>query len=139
MGVEIPRNMPADDLEAAIEKAQADLANACLALPPKTDPMLMASPSAVLDVFARSIRRFEKAVSDIIAARSPITDNDKTTITHAIEDGAYAAMQEETRMLTLFRRARDGEAQEGKSAAVREWLGEMDAEFSEIQKTTGSG
>jgi hypothetical protein len=87
--------MPSDDLEAAIEKAQADLAEACRALPLKTDPirLVLAADSSILSVFGRSIRRFERAVADVIAARDPLTDNDRAALVEATENGAYRAMR----------------------------------------------
>jgi hypothetical protein len=97
-----PPDMASDDLQFAIVRAQEDLAKAGASPYLRGDPyrFIMAALSAVLGVFGRSIRRFEKAVSDIIAARSPITANDKAAITEAMENGAYKAVKQEVRRLT---------------------------------------
>jgi hypothetical protein len=94
--------MASDDLQSAIVSAQGDLERAGASPFMRGDPyrFITAALSAVLGVLGRSIRRFEKAVSDIIAARSPITDNDRAAITQAMEDGAYRAVKQEVRRLT---------------------------------------
>lgn len=103
----IPADMPSDDLQTAILDAQATLARAGDAVLPR-DPLrfLLAGLSAVLGVFGRSTRRWERAVADVIAARDPLTDNDRAAIWTAMEDGAFRGMKQEARRVvrTLDRR-----------------------------------
>ncbi len=98
----IPPDMASDDLQTAIVSAQEDLARASNDPVLRDDPLrlVLSGLSAVIGVFGRSTRRWEKAVSDVIAARSPINDNDRAAITQAMEDGAYKAVKQEVRRLT---------------------------------------
>lgn len=97
-----PPDMASDDLQTAIVAAQNDLARA------GDDPFLRGDPlrlvltglSAVLGVFGRSTRRWERAVADVLAARDPVTPNDRAAINQAVEDGAYKAIKQEVRRLT---------------------------------------
>jgi hypothetical protein len=98
----MPRgDMPSDDLQIAIREAQATLIQAGDGMPPR-DPMrfLAAGLSHFLGVLGRTTRRGEKAVADIIEARSPLTVNDTAAITEAMEKGAYKAVKQEVNRLT---------------------------------------
>nr|WP_294516034.1 hypothetical protein [uncultured Rhodopila sp.] len=90
-----PPDMPSDDLQAAIVSAQEDLARAGESPFLRSDPyrFITAALSAVLGVFGRSTRRWERAVADVIAARDPLTDNDRAALVEATENGAYRAMR----------------------------------------------
>jgi hypothetical protein len=102
-----PRDMPSDDLQTAIQEAQATLQQGGNALMPH-DPLrfVMAGLSHLLGVLGRSTRRWERAVADVIAARAPLTDDDRAGIHTAIEDGAFRGMKVEARRVirTLDRR-----------------------------------
>jgi hypothetical protein len=86
--------MPSDDLQAAIQEAQTTLQQGGNALLPQ-DPLrfVMAGLYHVLGVLGRSIRRWERAVADVISARDPLTDNDRAALVEATENGAYRAMR----------------------------------------------
>ena len=108
----IPRNLPADDLQAAIQAAQTDLAAAAEAGPVRRDPyrLILAALSGVLAVFDRSITRWERAVADVIAARDPLSANDRALLraemADAAQKGAYEGMRKEAQRMvrTLDRR-----------------------------------
>jgi hypothetical protein len=93
-----PAGMPSDDLQTAIQEAQATLQQAGEAAP-KRDPLrlVLAGLSAVLGIFARSTRRWERAVADVIAARDPLTGEERATLradlAEAAEKGAYRGMR----------------------------------------------
>src|SRR5271166_1588338 len=96
-----PVNMPADDLDALIQSAQANLALASEAPSMRRDPFrpVLAALSGTLAVFGRSIRRWERAVADVIAARDPLPEEDRQALraelVAAVEDGAYRGMRKE--------------------------------------------
>jgi hypothetical protein len=100
-------DMPSDDLQTAIQEAQTTLQQGGNTLMPH-DPLrfVMAGLSHLLGVLGRTTRRWERAVADVIAARSPITENDRAAMRTAMEDGAYRAMRIEAQRVvrTLDRR-----------------------------------
>lgn len=104
----IPRDMPADDLQAFIRSTQAEL-DAVAATPAmRREPLrlIMTALSGVLGVFGRSITRWERAVADVIAARDPLTEDDRASLVEAVQKGAYDGMRKEARRMvrTLDRR-----------------------------------
>jgi hypothetical protein len=103
-----PREIPSDELQDAIVAAQAGLMQACDAVGTGPDPvrLVLAGLSDTIGIFGKSIRRWERAVADVIAARKPVSDNDRAELVEAVETGAYNGMRKEAqRMLrTLDRR-----------------------------------
>ena len=92
---------PEDDLPALIEAAQADLAAAAEAGPFRRDPyrLVLAGQSKVIEVFGKTVPRWEKAVADVIAARDPLPPEERAALVRelvaATEQGAYQAMRKE--------------------------------------------
>jgi hypothetical protein len=103
----MPRNVPADELQALIETARADLAAAEESPFIRRDPyrLLLSATGDTLAVFGRSITRWERAVQDVIDARV-LSDEDRAAIVTATEDGAYKAMRKEANRIvrTIDRR-----------------------------------
>jgi hypothetical protein len=103
-----PSGPPADDLQALIDGARANLAEAAQQSSMRQDPygIIIGALADVLAVFGRSITRWERAVADVIAAREPVSEDDKKALITAVEDGAYRGMRKEAnRMIrTLDRR-----------------------------------
>jgi hypothetical protein len=106
-----PNDILSDDLHASIQTAQADLARACAVPTMRKDPLrlILAALSSVLGVFGKSIRRWERAVADVIAARSPLPGAEVATLraelVEAVEVGAYNGMRKEAqRMVRTFDR-----------------------------------
>jgi hypothetical protein len=99
--------MPSDDLQTAIQEAQTTLQQGGNALMPQ-DPLrfVLAGLSHLLGVLGRSTRRWERAVADVIAARDPVTDDDRAALIEAMENGAYRGMRIEAQRVvrTLDRR-----------------------------------
>jgi len=87
-------------LQAAIRSAQTDLAVAADAGPVRRDPyrLILGALSGVLGVFDRSIVRWERAVADVIAARS-LTRDDRAALIEAAQQGAYEAMRKEAQRM----------------------------------------
>lgn len=101
-------NVPTDELLIAIEEAQHDLAQASETPQLRKDPLriVLSGISATLGVLGRSTKRWEKATSDVIASRSPLSNDVKAEIIDAVKDGAFRGMRNEAnRMIrTLDRR-----------------------------------
>lgn len=96
-----PANMPSDELRAAIEAAQADLAQAADLPSMRKDPvrLVLMAISGTLGVLGRSTTRWERAVADVIAARDPMTEEDRAALIAAVEDGAYRGMRKEAQRM----------------------------------------
>jgi hypothetical protein len=101
------REIPSDELQDAIASAQASLLQACDAVGTGQDPvrLVLAGLSDTIGIFGKSIRRWERAVADVIAARKPVSDNDRAELVEAVEVGAYNGMRKEAqRMVRTFDR-----------------------------------
>jgi hypothetical protein len=104
-------DIPSDDLQTAIKDAQADLATACASPVLRREPirLVLACLSSVLGVFGRTTTQWERAVADVIAARNPMSDDDraalKADLVEAVENGAFWGMRKEAqRMIRTFDR-----------------------------------
>jgi hypothetical protein len=102
-----PREVPSDELQAAIASAQVSLTQACEAAGTAQDPirLILAGLSDTIGIFGKSIRRWERAVADVVAARE-LSDDDRSALTEATEKGAYNGMRKEAQRMirTLDRR-----------------------------------
>jgi hypothetical protein len=96
-----PEVPASDDLAAAIAGAQAQLATACAAGPLRRDPyrFVLFGLSGALGVLLTTTKRWEKAVADVIAARSPLSPEERGALSAAIveaaKEGARQAMRKE--------------------------------------------
>jgi hypothetical protein len=97
-----PVAVPAtDELVAAVAEAQGELALAGEAAAMRRDPyrLVLAALSAALGVFLKSVRRWERAVADVIAARDPLSAAERADLVRALveatKDGAYQATRKE--------------------------------------------
>jgi hypothetical protein len=97
--------MPSDELQAAINEAQADLATACASPLLRREPirLVLACLSSVLGVFGRSTSRWERAVADVVAARNPLSEDEraalKVELVEAVENGAFRGMRKEAQRM----------------------------------------
>lgn len=98
-------NMPSDDLRAAIEAAQQDLAQASQAPQLRKDPLrfVLSGISATLGVLGRNTVRWEKATADVVAARNPMSKEERDAlraeIIEAVENGANRGMRAEAKRM----------------------------------------
>lgn len=94
-----PREVPSDELQAAIVLAQTGLMQACDAVSTGQEVRLvLAGLADTVGIFGKSIRRWEKATADIIAARN-LSDNDRAALKEAMENGANKGMRAEARRM----------------------------------------
>ncbi len=100
-----PRDMPADDLRDLIQSAQSDLARAGEVPSMRKEPfrLILAALSGTLAVFGRSINRWERAVANVIAARNPLSEEDRIALmaelVQAVENGAFRGMRKEAQRM----------------------------------------
>lgn len=101
-----------DDLRAAIEGAQYDLALAGDVPAMRRDPyrLVLSALSGTLSIFGRSVTRWERAVADVIAARDPLPEADKEALkaelVDAVHQAAFDGMRKEAqRMVRSLDRA----------------------------------
>jgi hypothetical protein len=96
-----PHEIPSDELQAAIVSAQASLAQACEVAGTGQDPirLVLAALADTIGIFGKSIRRWERAVADVIVAQDPLSDDDRSKLVKAVEDGAYNATRKEARRM----------------------------------------
>ena len=91
----------AGELEAAVIDAQAKLARAGEAAEMRRDPyqLVLAGLSAALGVLPGTVRRWDAAVADVIAARHPLTPEERADLVRelveATKEGAYEGTRKE--------------------------------------------
>ena len=92
---------PPDDLLTLIEATRADFAAVVDTGPLGRDPYrgILAGLSGTLAVFGLSVKRWERAVGDVIAARDPLPAEDRAALVGelaaATQQGAFEAMRKE--------------------------------------------
>jgi hypothetical protein len=105
-------DIPSDELRLLIATAQSDLTLAAKDPTMNREPFrfILAGLTGTLSVFGKSISRWERAVADVVAARDPLPEADrtalKTELIAAVEDGAYRGTRKEAQRMirTLDRR-----------------------------------
>ena len=91
----------AGELEAAVAEAQAKLARAAESRAMRHDPYqyLLTGLSLTLGALPKTVRRWEQAVQDVIAARHPLTPEERADLVRALveatKDGAYQGTRKE--------------------------------------------
>ena len=94
-----------DNLLGSIRTAQAKLAQAAAAPEMRREPLqlVLAALSSSLDVFGASSRKWDQAVSDVIAARDPLPPEDREAMVRelvaATQQGAYEGMRKEAQRM----------------------------------------
>lgn len=92
---------PSDELDRSISAAQTDINLAVGSPALRREPyrVILLALSGVLDVFRKSIVRWEGAVASVVAARDPLPAEDRAALVSelvaATEKGAYEAMRKE--------------------------------------------
>ena len=93
--------LDAGELEAAVAEAQAKLAQAAASKAMRHDPYqyVLSGLSGTLGVLPKVVRRWEEAVEDVIAARHPLTPEERADLVRelveATKDGAYEGTRKE--------------------------------------------
>ncbi len=91
----------AGELEAAVAEAQAMLAEAGETPEMRRDPyrFALAGLSLTIGALPRTVRAWDEAVKDVIAARHPLTQEERTDLARAVveatKDGAYEGTRKE--------------------------------------------
>ena len=91
----------AGELETAVAEAQAKLALAGEAAEMRRDPyqIVLAGLSLTLGALPRTVRRWEEAVQAVIAARHPLTQEERADLARALveatKEGAYEGTRKE--------------------------------------------
>lgn len=91
----------AGELEAAVADAQAMLAQAAASKAMRHDPYkhILTGLSDTIGVLPTMVRRWEQAVQDVIAARHPLTSEERADLVRALveatKDGAYQGTRKE--------------------------------------------
>ena len=91
----------ADELDLAVAGAQSKLALAAAGKAMRNDPYqhVLAGLSDTLGVLPTMVRRWDAAVQEVIAARHPLTLEERTDLAHALveatKDGAYEGTRKE--------------------------------------------
>ncbi len=91
----------ADELDVAVAGAQSKLALAAAGKAMRHDPYqhVLAGLSDTLGVLPTMVRRWDAAVQDVIAARHPLTLEERADLAHALveatKDGAYEGTRKE--------------------------------------------
>ena len=92
---------PEDELLASIRTAQTRLAHAAAAPEMRREPLqlILAALSSSLEVFGASSKRWDKAVADVVAARDPLSREEREALVQelvaATRQSAYDAMRKE--------------------------------------------
>ena len=93
--------LDASELETAVAEAQAKLAQAAASKAMRHDPYqhVLCGLSGTLGVLPKVVRRWEEAVEDVIAARHPLTQEERADLVRelveATKDGAYEGTRKE--------------------------------------------
>ena len=106
MGVVVPMTgaegrPPSDDLLDLISATQADFAAAAETGPLRRDPYrgILAALSGVLTILVKSVSRWEKTVTEVIAARDPLPAEERAVLVQelvaATKQGAFEGMRKE--------------------------------------------
>lgn len=104
---------PGDEFDHVLASVQADIAAAAASPHMRKDPygLMLAGLSGTLGVLGLSVRRWERAVGDVIAARAPIPYDQWSTLKEelkvelgaviktGVEDGAHSAVKSEVARL----------------------------------------
>ena len=91
----------AGELEAAVADAQAMLAQAAASKAMRHDPYkhILTGLSDTIGILPTMVRRWEQAVQDVIAARHPLTPEERADLVRALveatKDGAYEGTRKE--------------------------------------------
>ncbi len=91
----------ADELEAAVAEAQAKLAEAGETPEMRRDPyrFALAGLSLTIGALPRTVRAWDEAVKDVIAARHPLTQKERADLARALveatKEGAYEGTRKE--------------------------------------------
>jgi hypothetical protein len=91
----------AGELDASVAEAQAMLAQAAASKAMRHDPYrhILTGLSDTIGVLPTMVRRWEQAVKDVIAARHPLTQEERTDLARAVveatKEGAYEGTRKE--------------------------------------------
>jgi len=91
----------AEELDASVAEAQAMLAQAAASKAMRHDPYrhILTGLSDTIGVLPTMVRRWEQAVRDVIAARHPLTPEERTDLARALveatKEGAYEGTRKE--------------------------------------------
>ncbi len=91
--------LDAGELETAVAEAQAKLAQAAASKAMRHDPYqhVLSGLSGTLGVLPKVVRRWEEAVEDVIAARHPLTPEERTDLVRELVEATKAGAYEGTR------------------------------------------